>query len=409
VKIKSGFKQRIAVGVVCVIVVFYSIYHVTSIFAEDISTYAAGVTTESTVLNYNGYVFRDEQVLSTEKNGAVDYRVADGTKVSEGQTVAVAYSKGKNQQFRIKNIDNYIRILERSAEQSGNADIVSEKKNSSDTYDAIIKLLSAGDTGGLEYNAEKLLVELNNIDTISGRSDASVEEALKVLYEEREKIFSGSGDSEECTVEKNGYFFSEVDGCEEYFTTSALSELDHNSFSELTQLAERIKADDGDYGKITASSEWSIVLSVSKEDKEYFTEGSTYGALFSENNKTEIPLFLEKIIEAAGEETVLLVFNCDRQPDNFSFNRCQGVSITVSTVSGLYVPKNVVERVNSEKGVYILRGSIVYFRHIRIVYEGSDYYLVEADTEHDEERTYLRPNDMIILNGKNLFDGRVLD
>ena len=114
-------------------------------------------------------------------------------------------------------------------------------------------------------------------------------------------------------------------------------------------------------------------------------------------------------VSEKGSDRALLVFSCDRQPDGFSFDRCQSVSITVSAVSGLYIPKSVVKKIDGEKGVYILRGSIVYFRHIRVVYTGSDYYLVAADTEHDDERTYIRPNDMIILNGRNLFDGRVLD
>ena len=122
-----------------------------------------------------------------------------------------------------------------------------------------------------------------------------------------------------------------------------------------------------------------------------------------------MPLYLERMIEEEGSDAILLVFGCDRQPESFMFNRCQSVSITLSTVSGIYVPKTAVERVDGSRGVYILRGSIVYFRNIETVYEGSDYYLVAPMSEHTEDRTYIRPNDLIILNGNNMFDGRVLD
>ena len=144
-------------------------------------------------------------------------------------------------------------------------------------------------------------------------------------------------------------------------------------------------------------------------EKKYFKEGETYSALFSENNRTELPMKLEKLIEDKSGERILLVFSCDRQPSNFTFDRCQSVSITVRTVSGIYVPKSVVVREGGVRGVYILRGSVVHFRYIEIVHEGSDYYLVKRDSEHDEKYTFLRENDMIILNGRNLFDGRVLD
>ena len=102
------------------------------------------------------------------------------------------------------------------------------------------------------------------------------------------------------------------------------------------------------------------------------------------------------------------MFSCDRLPKNFSFDRCQSVSITVSTQSGIYVPKDIVIREEGRIGVYILRGSVVQFRYIDIVYEGSDYYLVKHDSEDDGERQYLRENDMIILNTTNLFEGRIL-
>ena len=63
---------------------------------------------------------------------------------------------------------------------------------------------------------------------------------------------------------------------------------------------------------------------------------------------------------------------------------------------------------DGERGIYVLRGNVVRFRRIEIVYTGEDYYLVKSSVE-DTEYEYLQVNDLIILNGKNLFDGRVLD
>ncbi|MBQ8849284.1 MAG: hypothetical protein IJ011_02995 [Clostridia bacterium] len=408
-KSKSGFIQKIAIGVVCVVIFSYTVYHVASIFGEDISTYAAGITTERTALSYNGYLFRDEQLLTSSNTGVVDYKVADGTKVSEGQQVAVVYSESRSKQNRISDLDGQIRILEESIEgMSENTDIVAVRAQNSDTYDAIVKLLAASETGGLSYQAEKLLVGMNRASAISGSGESDANETLEALYAERERIFSESGDGEICETPSNGYFFSGADGCEEYFTMSALKDLTVGSFAELVAYAESAETPEDAYGRLTDSSEWGIVLPIGASDKKYFTAGNTYSALFSENNQTSIPLYLERVIEE-GSEVVLLVFSCDRQPENFSFNRCQSVSLTLSTVSGIYVPKSVVVKDDGNKGVYILRGSVVHFRYIEVIYEGSDYYLVAANAEHTEDRTYLRSNDMIILNGKNLFDGRVLD
>ena len=406
-KSRSGFIQKIAVGIVCIVVFTYTVYHIAGIFREDISTFAAGVTTESKTLSYNGYTFRDELVLTASNSGVVDYKVADGTKISEGQSLAVAYDKNRSRQNTISELDRQIRVLTESLETTDTADIVVLKDRNNDTYDAVMKLLAVSETGGLSYQAEKLLVGMNRASEIAGGSDVSA--TLNGLYAARESIFSKSGNGVECTSPKNGYFFAGADGCEEYFTMSALEDLTVGKFEKLVERTEETEAPKGAYGRITDNSEWGLVLPIPASDKKYFTAGSTYSALFSENNQTEMPLYLERIVESENHDTALLVFSCDRQPEGFSFNRCQSVTITLSTVSGIYVPKSVVVRGEGSKGVYILRGSIVYFRYIDVLYEGSDYYLVSPNTEHTDKRTYLRANDMIILNGKNMFDGRVLD
>lgn len=409
-KSRSGFVQKIAVGVVCIVIFSYTVYHIAGIFGEDISTFAAGVTTESTTLSYNGYMFRDEQVLTASNTGVVDYKVADGTKVSEGQSVATAYEKGKSKQARIADLDRQIRVLEESLDSfTDSSDIVSVRDKNADTYDAIIKLLSAGETGGLSYQAEKLLVGMNLASEISGGGEGGVSDTLEALYAEREEIFSKNGYGEDCEAPANGYFFSGADGCEEYFTVDALESLTLESFLELVTEAENAETPEGAYGRLTDNSEWGMVLPIPVADRKHFTAGSTYSALFSENNQTSMPLYLERIVEEEDGEIVLLVFSCDRQPENFAFNRCQSVSLTLSTVSGIYIPKSVVVKEESAKGVYILRGSVVYFRYIEVIYEGSDYYLVSQNSEHTDTRTYIRANDMIILNGTNMFDGRVLD
>ena len=97
-------------------------------------------------------------------------------------------------------------------------------------------------------------------------------------------------------------------------------------------------------------------------------------------------------------------------PSDFVLNRCEDVEIEISSVSGMYVPKHAVSRVNGRLGVYILRGSVVHFRCIEVVHEDNEYYLVREDASSQEEGVYyLRPNDMIILNGYQLFDGRIMD
>lgn len=415
-RLRAGLKQRIALGLVCVLIISYTVYHVINLFGEDYTTYAAGITTEKTVVSYNGYIFRDEQVLTTDNTGIVDYLVSDGTKVGRGQAVATVYEKNASEQSYILRLDEYISIFEESTGESvENVDYVAKTKENADTYDALAKLLADGNSTGLEYNINKLLVGMNVIDEIKaidaldgadGKTER--EQMLDSLRAEKDKVFSQSGESVTCTASEPGYFFSETDGCEGYFTLDAADNINHESYGKLVDIAMSPKTVKGAYGKLGDSSKWKLVMAVDKDDLKHFKTEQVYSAVFSENNETELPLYLEKVIRGGAADDPLLVFSCDRLPKNFSFDRCQSVNITVASESGIYVPKDIVIREDGRIGVYILRGSVVQFRYIDIVYEGSDYYLVKHDSEDKYGRKYLRENDMIILNTTNLFDGRIL-
>ena len=44
-----------------------------------------------------------------------------------------------------------------------------------------------------------------------------------------------------------------------------------------------------------------------------------------------------------------------------------------------------------------------------MIYEGSDYYTARDGVPSDDSDVYLQSNDTLILNGQNLFDGRILE
>ena len=56
-----------------------------------------------------------------------------------------------------------------------------------------------------------------------------------------------------------------------------------------------------------------------------------------------------------------------------------------------------------------MKGNVVRYRAIRVIYETKEYYLVDPNVEDEEGKEYLGINEQLILGGKNLFDGRVFD
>ena len=94
-RIKLGaFKPRVGALIIAVCVLVYTVYHVVSLFGEDITTIATGISTETRVVDGKGYVFRDETPLISEYYGVADYLKADGSKVSVGEELAEVRSGG---------------------------------------------------------------------------------------------------------------------------------------------------------------------------------------------------------------------------------------------------------------------------------------------------------------------------
>ena len=409
-KIKDTWKYRFVVIVIAVCVLLYTVYHMISLFGEDISTFAAGVTTETDSLSGTGYIFRDETVLRSSNGGVVDYLCSDGTKVAMGQELATVYSEGSDKDRKtVERLDKQIEILEKSSNSSVTSiDIADLQKDITDDYYILVRMLASGQTGELAVQINELLVGMDRLNVLT-EDDSLVSGTLDALKAQKEEMIKSAGGSAVESAQKGGYFYTYADGYEEVFTMEAFEGLTSESFSNLVSERRTLNSQGGKaYGKLADNSRWGFVIEISEKKSDHFEEGLDYNVEFTENNGALLPMTLVKKINCFERDSVLLVFECDRLPERFEFNRCQSVSIELDSVSGIYVPKKAVEMMDGSEGVYILRGSVVHFRYIYIVYEGSDYYLVSEEAP-DDSFVYLAPNDLIILNGTNLFEGRILD
>ena len=162
-------------------------------------------------------------------------------------------------------------------------------------------------------------------------------------------------------------------------------------------------------GRMVYDADWMFLALVSESDAEHFEVGEYKSLTFTGGEDVTMPLLLTEKIADEESRSVLLKFECDRMPRGFDFARAQSVSAVVSSVTGITVPKSAVHRSDGYLYVYILKGSVVFERRIEVIYEGSDYYTVADGLEPEGEDVYLQSNDTLILDGQNLFDGRILD
>ena len=414
VKKKNAFLPKVAMFVFLAMVFVYTSYHLVNLFlTDDIKTIISGVTTESDSVSGTGYIFRDETLLSSGTAGAVDYFVKDGEKVSIGQEVANVYgvnseSAGILAKRMLFLTNKQMALLEKSVISGADAtDLASLRGEANDTYNKILNLIAERDTSELAVQTEKMMVTMNKMNVLTDGSSTvtATHEALKA---QRASYLVGQHIPQ--TVPRSGYFYYTPDVFELKFNSATLENLTADGFYSLVHYYETadLRIDASVYGKLADTTRWNFVMPISQSKAAKLEDGKDYKLTFKENNDTTLTMTLVSRVEALSRKESILIFECNRLPENFSLDRCQNAEIELSSVEGIYVPISALEKVNGVTGVYVLRGSVVYFRKVDIIYNEADFCLVAKNGQPTEDYYYLGTNELIITNGKNLFDGRIL-
>jgi len=402
--------QRIAMGVICLVVVFYTVYHMIGLFSPPLTTIVVGSTTETSSVSFDGYIFRDEAVVTASYSGAVEYAVPNGTRVAIGKPLATVYSEGSHLsvKYRLEYLDDRIALLEQSVNGSHSyGELETVREDVAATHTDIAAMLASGQLQSLSVQVSDMLVGLGKESMITDK-ESPLPATLNALYEERNGTAAAGGSSAEILNKTPGYFYTSVDGYESLFTAEAAQSLTPEAYEEL--LAQKPETEYGGkapIGKLAPTSDWYFVCAVSHLSASYFEEGQTYDTEFTSSNGLHMPLTLERMQEDGSD--VLLIFSGDRTPEGFDFARSQSVRILTESQSGIHVPKSATHKRRGILYVYILRGSVVQERRIEVVYEGEDYYLVQDGVGSEENGLYLKSNDQLILSGTNLFDGRIME
>ena len=91
------------------------------------------------------------------------------------------------------------------------------------------------------------------------------------------------------------------------------------------------------------------------------------------------------------------------------------VSEGPGSYTGLRIPARALraDQETGQLGVYRLSGTQAEWVPVELVYSGSDYYLIRS--EHEGELSQLgqakelRPGDQVLVRGKDIYDGKVIE
>ncbi|MBO5649207.1 MAG: hypothetical protein J6S76_04775 [Clostridia bacterium] len=419
-KYLAGVLKYVLSTVLSVGLAVFLLYHIISTFSTEVETASISFTTQEQTSGYDAYIFRGESLLYTAPGdaGNINFLLDDGTKVSVGEEVCQVYSGSASheQSLKLTEIERKLQLL-----KSSNLD---ENISYSDTglidnainnaYYTLLTRMANGTAGYAMAKANDLIASMNQRQIITKHVE-NFDEAIAALEAERAALVSGGSGTVSQTVlsDRAGYYYADIDGFEQIFSSSKIENLTLDEFDSLVASAADTslqKNSEGgtSCGKIVTEYNWYIGVKITTEESRAYTEGYTYTVIFPYNSDMRISMILDRIILQADDDRVVLVFRTNTIPEHFSFLRRQSVQIVTETWEGYRVPISAVRIRDGVQGVYILEGYVVNFRRIEPLRELDGYFICRANNGSTEDADMLQLYDHIIVNGKNLYVGKII-
>ena len=400
--------------------IFYLGYHIWHTLTREVETAPVTEFTAENTVKCDAYIFRNESPLQRTTGGqSIVPSVREGEKVQAGSEVAKVYSgSAPGTVAEISDMEERIKLLE-SCVEGGTVSLKESGKLEEDIYAVLSGIRNASERGDVRTAQglrTSLLTLLNKRSLLAGGTNGNFEAELAELRAKKESLGNPLGSYlESITAKQGGYYYSEADGYEEVFVAS---ELENMSYDDLkNKLSASPKNAENTAGKTVTDSYWYAVCPLEKKYLETYKPGGSCTATFS----GDVTLQMEVSRILSGNDGIILILRTNYLPRGFSFARTQKAELVTETCKGYKVPVGAVRMVNGTPGVYVLDGVTVRFRKIKTIHKTDSYYVAAPEPQKTgeeaveeevsvEEETYkwLRFHDNLIIEGKGLFDGRVV-
>ena len=399
-------------------VALYVGYHLVNMLSSSVTTVLATYVDQDDRQSVDGYIMRSEELLYVNGEGNLNYLCDDGTKVSKSDPVVQLYTGAENsaeQSATLAEIDRRIELLSNSNLSAGQtySDTVAVDDAIYETYYDVLLSAAGGDTQSAVQKRDNFLALLNRRQIVTGQIE-NYDAQIASLTEQRNQLVTSSGNAAQTlSAPDAGYYYSDIDGFESIFSADKVEQMTLQDFDEMTassadtSLYSSSETGGMNAGKIVNGFEWYVACRIDLEELNAYNLDTYYYVVFPYNGDARIRMKLSRIIQESGRNDVVLVFSSMQMPENFNFLRRQTIEIVRASASGYRIPANAVRMEKDVQGVYILDGYIVRFRPIDPLLE-VDNYLIVSTTYPDEDVTTLQEFDAVIVEGKNLYDGKVV-
>lgn len=398
--------KAIALGLALCLVLSYVIYHVVLYSKSDMETQVALTETVYETINAECFVLRDEEYIENNAMGTTVSFAKNGERVAAGDTVSMIF---KNSQ----DADTYLKITELEKEIDHYNDLSSqanirtldltslEAKINSELCDYLDAVDTLDFQAAFDYSDE-LRSSLTSKQIETG-VQIDYSEKLASLKNELSELKNQSLSYSSVTTSESGYFISGFDG---YENTLDFDSLDDYTCEDIKKAVKASPAEVSEnvIGRAVSDFNWFILCVVPTEKIVNLENGQELFVNFPYSGIEMLQTELVKIGSREGDETELIL-RCDLMNERLTGIRIENIEIVTEEYTGYKLKNSAIRTVDGETGVYVVRGNLLSFVKVHILYSDEEFSVVNNP---DGEFGYIKNYDTVVTKGVELYDNKLV-
>ncbi|MCH3972179.1 MAG: secretion protein HlyD [Oscillospiraceae bacterium] len=372
--------------------------------------------TVSDTVTASGYAVRQESLLTNKNGGVLQYDITDGGKVNKGGTVAHAYKSVADAGVLQKKakMTAEMQALQSFASQGSYADANAENVDSL-LSEQLLRLIKDANDGSADISdsRQRLLTLFNEKQLANGQvKDFSAR--IAALQKQIAALPAGTNGEELGTVtaDSSGYFSSKADGYESAFSYQNVQEL----FPEnLSDSIKPVAVASNVVGRVCSQFNWYFACVVSPEDASKFKTDTTVTITFPFASSAQVKATVLRVNQKSKTAKAAVILQCNSMDADLINIRHETAKITLNTYKGIQISQKSVhfEKVNGKtvEGVFVMYGIVMKFKQIVPLYSDSNYVYCDPSPDLTKLSTKesLQLYDEVVIEGKDLYDGRIIE
>lgn len=408
---KSRKSKEFKIKIIAIVVALcllssYVIYQAIQISKADMETQFALSETVYKTIETQSFVLRDEEFITNNASGTTVSFAENGERIALGDTVSIIFNSADDASSYLKitelreSINHYTELSGQGNFQAMNIDSLTGK-----IEEEFVDYLEAMDSR--DYS-EAIDYAESFRNSVTGKQIAIGEKLdfskqLSSLQNELNKLEAVDYSYTEVRSDRAGYFISGSDGYEDVFDYDKLDDI------KVSDVEKAISSKSGNIsenvvGRVVSSFNWYFLCVVESDEIVTLEENKEIYVNVPYQGIERLPVKVHKIGDRNSEKT-LLVLSCDLMNESLADLRIEDIEIVTEEYSGYKIANSAIRTVDGEKGVYVVRGNLVGFRKINIVYSSENFTIVNNPDGRDD---YIKLYDKVVTKGVEIYDNKLV-